>query len=43
VFDPDGKKGNIFSTSNRYRTFSGIGQAASYIKGAVSSLRLATQ
>lgn len=39
VFDPDGKKGNIFQTSNRYRTFSGVGQAASYIKSCVSSLR----
>ena len=39
VFDPDGKKGNIFQTSNRYRTFSGVSQAASYIKSCVSSLR----
>jgi hypothetical protein len=39
VFEPDGKKGNIFQTSNRYRTFSGVGQAASYIKSCVSSLR----
>jgi len=39
VFDPDGKKGNIFQTSNRYRTFSGVGQAASYIKSCVSGLR----
>lgn len=39
VFDPDGKKGNIFQTSNRYRTFSGVGQASSYIKSCVSSLK----
>ncbi len=39
VFDPDGKKGNIFQTSNRYRTFSGLSQAGSYIKSCVSSLR----
>lgn len=39
VFDPDGKKGNIFQTSNRYRTFSGVSQAASYIKSCVSSLK----
>lgn len=39
VFDPDGKKGNVFQTSNRYRTFSGVSQAASYIKSCVSSLR----
>lgn len=39
VFDPDGKTGNIFQTSNRYRTFSGVSQAASYIKSCVSSLR----
>lgn len=39
VFDPDGKKGNIFQTSNRYRTFSGVSQAASYIKSCVNSLR----
>jgi hypothetical protein len=39
VFDPDGKKGNIFQTSNRYRTFSGVSQASSYIKSCVSSLR----
>ncbi len=39
VFDPDGKKGNIFQTSNRYRTFSGLSQAASYIKSCMSSLR----
>ena len=39
VFDPDGKKGNIFQTSNRYRTFSGLSQAASYIKSCVSSLK----
>ena len=38
VFDPDGKTGNIFQTSNRYRTFSGVSQAASYIKSCVSSL-----
>lgn len=42
VFDPDGKTGNIFQTSNRYRTFSGVSQAASYIKSSVSSLRNAT-
>lgn len=39
VFDPDGKKGNIFQSSNRYRTFSGLSQAGSYIKSCVSSLR----
>lgn len=39
VFDPDGKKGNVFQTSNRYRTFSGVSQATSYIKSCVSSLR----
>ena len=39
VFDPDGKKGNIFQNSNRYRTFSGLSQAGSYIKSCVSSLR----
>lgn len=39
VFDPDGKKGNIFQTSNRYRTFSGISQAASYIKSCATSLK----
>lgn len=39
VFDPDGKKGNIFQTSNRYRTFSGLSQATSYIKSCMSSLR----
>jgi hypothetical protein len=42
VFDPDGKTGNIFQNSNRYRTFSGVTQAASYIKSSVSSLRNAT-
>ena len=42
VFYPDGKKGNIYQTSNRYRTFSGVSQAASYIKSSVSSLRNAT-
>lgn len=39
AFDPDGKTGNIFQTSNRYRTFSGVSQAASYIKSCASSLR----
>jgi len=39
VFNPDGKEGHVFSSSNRYRTFSGITQAASYIKSASSSLR----
>lgn len=39
VFNPDGKEGHVFSSSNRYRTFSGITQAASYIKSAASSLR----
>lgn len=39
VFEPDGRTGDIFQTSNHYRTFSGIGQAASYIKSCVSSLR----
>lgn len=43
VFEPDGKKGYVFQTSNRYRTFSGVSQAASYIKSATSSLRSATQ
>ena len=43
VFDPDGKQGNIFSTSNRYRTFSGLSNAASYIKSASGSLKNATQ
>ena len=42
VFDPDGKTGNIFQNSNRYRTFSGISQAVSYIKSSVSGLRSAT-
>jgi len=39
AFNPDGKKGNIFQNSNRYRTFSGLSQAISYIKSCVSSLR----
>ena len=39
VFDPDGKTGNVYNTSNRYRTFSGLSQASSYIKSCVSSLR----
>ena len=43
VFDPDGKQGYVFSTSNRYRTFSGLSAAASYIKSAANSLRSATQ
>lgn len=43
VFEPDGSKGYVFSTSNRYRTFSGLSNAASYIKSASSSLRNSTQ
>lgn len=39
VFDPDGKQGNIFQSSNRYRTFAGTSQAVSYIKSSVSGLR----
>ena len=39
VFNPDGREGHVFSSSNRYRTFSGLTQAASYIKSAASSLR----
>lgn len=42
VFDPDGKTGNIFQTSNRYRTFSGLSQAVSYIKSCTSSLQSKT-
>ena len=42
VFDPDGSKGNIFQTSNRYRTFSGVSQATSYIKSCASSLKSLT-
>lgn len=43
VFDPDGKKGNIFQNSNRYRTFSGVSQAASYIKSCASALQSPTR
>lgn len=35
--------GMVFSTHNRYRTISGVGQAASYIRSAMSTLQSSTQ
>ena len=42
VFQQKGD-GMVLSTHNRYRTISGVDQAASYIKSASSSLQNATQ
>lgn len=39
VFNPDGKVGQIYQNSNRYRTFSGVSQAASYIKSCATALK----
>jgi hypothetical protein len=42
VFSPD-KDGIVLSTHNRYRTISGVDQAASYIRSACSALQSDTQ
>lgn len=36
-------EGTVFSTHNRYRTISGVGQAASYIRSAMSTLQTSNQ
>jgi hypothetical protein len=42
VFQPD-QKGIVLSTHNRYRTISGVDQAASYIRSACASLNNVNQ
>lgn len=42
VFNPD-KDGIVLSTHNRYRTISGVDQAASYIRSACNALQSDTQ
>lgn len=39
VFNSDKGNGNIFSTSNRYRSINGVQQAISYIRSASQSLQ----